>query len=168
VRAAVGSRARYHMIGHLQRNKAKPAASLFDMVQTVDNLRLAQKLNRHCAELGRRMPVLIEVNSAGEPNKSGVAPAEVDRLADALVRLPGLQLEGLMTMGPFTADPEDLRPNFRLTRRAFERLQRRLETDAKITTLSMGMSDSYSIALEEGATMVRLGSILFGPRQPAR
>ncbi|MFN2252569.1 MAG: YggS family pyridoxal phosphate-dependent enzyme [Anaerolineae bacterium] len=165
--ADLGHAARWHMIGHLQRNKAGIAAELFDVVETVDNVRLAAALNRRCAAAERVMPVLLEVNSAREPGKSGVLPEDLEQLAAAVAELGHLRLSGLMTMGPVADDPEDMRPYFAATREALEELRRLDLPHAELRELSMGMSDSYLVAIEEGATMVRLGTVLFGPR-PAR
>lgn len=153
----------WHMIGHLQRNKAALAVELFDMIQTVDSLRLANELERRCSAVGRVMPVLIEVNSGRESAKAGALPEEVEPLAEGLSELPHLQLRGLMTMGPLVEDREQLRACFRLTREMLEHLEQRgLVSQPAI--LSMGMSDSYQLAIEEGANMVRLGTQIFGPR----
>jgi len=160
---AIGKAAEWHLIGHLQRNKAKDAVRLFDMVESVDSLRLARRLDRECAELDRKMPILIEINSGREPQKSGVLPEEALELVAAVARLERLDVRGLMTMGPFVEDPEELRPGFRETRALFEKLAVELR-DVRMEILSMGMSDSYRVAIEEGATMVRIGTALFGPR----
>ncbi len=152
----------WHMIGHLQRNKAAQAADLFDMVETVDSLRLATALDRCCAEHQKVMPVLIEVNSGGEANKSGVLPHEVETLARQIAALEHVQVQGLMTMGPAVDDPQDLCPCFRLTKTIFDRLSQ--VEGMTMRYLSMGMSDSYLIAIEEGANLVRIGTRLFGPR----
>ena len=157
----------WRLIGHLQRNKAKRAVQLFDVIETVDSLRLARALDRHCAEAGKVMPVLIEVNSAGEANKSGVAPEEGEDLARATAELPHLRLRGLMTMGPASGDPEEARPCFRRTKELFDRLADLGLPDVEMRELSMGMSDSYRAAIEEGANVVRIGSRLFGPRGSA-
>jgi len=155
---------RWHMIGHLQTNKVKIAVSLFDMIETVDSLRLAQEIDRACAIQGKALTVLIEVNSGREPNKSGVMPDEVDALARALSELPHVRLKGLMTMGPRTGNPDDARPFFRVTKEAFDRLAAAGIPRAEIRYLSMGMSNSYRVAVEEGANMVRIGTLLFGER----
>lgn len=154
----------WHFIGHLQRNKARAAAALFDMIQTVDSLRLAKALDRACQDLGRQLPILIEVNSARESQKTGVRPDEAIDLIQEIDPLLGLRIEGLMTMGPATSSPEAMRPYFRETRALFDRIATLDLPKARMHTLSMGMSDSYPIAIEEGATMVRLGTALFGPR----
>jgi pyridoxal phosphate enzyme, YggS family len=162
--SVLGHSVSWHLIGHLQRNKAKKAAAIFDVIETVDSLRLGQTLQDACAELHKRMPILIEVNSGKESNKAGALPEQVEQLAAALAHFPNLHVEGLMTMGPTTDNPEEIRPYFRLTAELFGALRRAPPPGAEITTLSMGMSDSYQIAIEEGATHIRLGSRLFGPR----
>ena len=151
----------WHLIGHLQTNKAKKGVELFDLVETVDSLRLARELDRRCAAVGRTMPVLIEVNSGSEEPKSGVLPENLDELLEGLSVLEHLSVQGLMTMGPRLGNPEDSRPYFRATRSAFERLARAGLAHVEMRVLSMGMSNSYLIAIEEGATMVRLGTLLF-------
>lgn len=156
----------WHLIGHLQRNKVAAAIALFDMVQTVDSRRLADALERRCAESGRRLAVLLEVNSGGEPHKAGALPGDVDALAEHVAGLAHLRLQGLMTVGPLVDTPEEMRPYFWATRRAFERLANVLPAGA-MHHLSMGMSDSYRVAVEEGATIVRVGTLLFGPRPAA-
>jgi len=152
------------MIGHLQRNKVKQAVRLFDAIQTVDSLRLARAIDAECARIGRVMPILIEVNSAREPQKAGVVPDEAEDLIRELADLPNLRIEGLMTMGPLVDDPEQLRPLFAETKALFDRIAASEIPNVSMTTLSMGMSDSYRAAIEEGATMIRLGTLLFGPR----
>ena len=159
----IGSRVQWHLIGHLQRNKAKKAVELFDMIETVDSFKLASAVNRHCAELDKVMPVLIEVNSGREANKAGVFPEHVEELVGKLAELKNIRVQGLMTMGPF-GDPEDSRPFFKETRRLFESLAARNIPDVEMRYLSMGMSGSYEIALDEGANIVRIGTKLFGPR----
>jgi len=154
-------RADWHMIGHLQRNKAGAAVELFDMLETLDSARLARELEKQCARLNKIMPVLIEINSGREENKDGVLPEDGDALAEALREFPHLKLSGFMTMGPLTGDPELSRPYFQTTARIYE--QYRLKDDA-IRFLSMGMSHSYKAAIEEGANLVRIGTLLFGPR----
>jgi pyridoxal phosphate enzyme (YggS family) len=161
---AIGSRATWHMIGHLQRNKTKTAIQYFDMIETVDSWRLAQTLNRYCEIKQKTMPVLVEINSGSEANKTGVLPDEVDRLVEQMSTLKYLRLEGLMTMGPRFGDPEDSRSYYRATREVFERLSARDLPNVNMRYLSMGMSNSYRIAIEEGANIIRIGSQLFGER----
>ncbi len=156
---------RWHCIGHLQRNKARLAAALFDVVHTVDSEALAQLLDRAAADLGRIVPVLLGVNVAGESTKSGVSCAGVLRLLETLVRLAHLRVEGLMTVPPMGRDPEEARPHFR----TLSRLQ--LDLAARgfdLPHLSMGMTDDYVVAIEEGATIVRVGRGIFGPRPGPR
>jgi pyridoxal phosphate enzyme (YggS family) len=152
----------WHMIGHLQTNKVKKAVDLFDMVETVDSWRLAQEIDKRCAAVGKVMPVLVEVNSGREANKTGVLPEEVDDLVGQLAQLPHIRVQGLMTMGPRFGEPEDSRPYFRVTRAAFERLARAPIPNVEMRYLSMGMSNSYRVAIEEGANLVRIGTLLFG------
>jgi len=155
-------KADWHMIGHLQRNKVDQAIELFDMIETLDSLRLAQELEKRCAQQGKSMPVLIEVNSGCEENKHGVLPEEVDTLVDAIKGMQYVRLQGLMTMGPLTGDPELSRPYFNTTREIFERIKKE---NSNIHWLSMGMSHSYRVAIEEGANLVRIGTLIFGLRQ---
>jgi pyridoxal phosphate enzyme (YggS family) len=154
----------WHMIGHLQRNKARDAVRLFDLIQTVDSLRLAERIDAEARKAGRVMPVLIEVNSARESGKAGVLPEDAADLVAQVVKLPSIRVDGLMTMGPPTVKPEDLRPFFRLTRRLFDQMASPGTGSARMTTLSMGMSDSYGVAVEEGSNMIRIGTALFGQR----
>lgn len=154
----------WHMIGHLQSNKVKKAAQIFDMIETVDSIRLAQLINTECENLSKVMDVLIEVNSGKEARKTGVPPDEVEPLIRAMADLPHIRIRGLMTMGPWLDDAEALRPYFRQTKEIFDQLAALNIPHVAMTCLSMGMSDSYKVAIEEGATMVRLGTILFGPR----
>ncbi|MBN2493311.1 MAG: YggS family pyridoxal phosphate-dependent enzyme [Deltaproteobacteria bacterium] len=164
--AALGREAAaWHMIGHLQRNKAREAVELFDLVETLDSLRLARALDKACAQAGRELPVLIEVNSGLEPDKHGAHPDEVEKLARELADFPSLRLEGLMTMGPFLDSPEQMRPYFRLCAELYRHLESLDMPGAALRTLSMGMSDSYRVAIEEGANLVRIGTRLFGPRE---
>jgi pyridoxal phosphate enzyme (YggS family) len=166
-------RPRWHLIGHLQRNKARAAAELFDMVQSVDSLRLAEALDRHAAELGRRLPVLLQVNVSGEESKDGLALAGgiASRAAYArltadlerIVALPQLEVRGLMTIAPLAGDPAAARPTFRLLRELRDDLARRLP-QARWDELSMGMTDDFEAAIAEGATIVRVGRAIFGAR----
>lgn len=160
----IGDRAKWHMIGHLQQNKVKIAVEYFDMIETVDSWRLAQSLDRYCANLQKKMPVLVEINSGRETNKTGVLPEEVDELVIRMSTLQNLRVEGLMTMGPRFGDPEDSRPYFQATREVFERIAARNLPNITMKFLSMGMSNSYQIAIEEGANIVRIGTKLFGER----
>jgi hypothetical protein len=161
---AVGRRARWHFIGRLQTNKAKRAVEIFDAVETVDSIALGREIDKRAAAAGKTMEVLVEINSGREPQKAGVVPGDAEPLVRALAALPRLRLRGLMTMGPFEGDPEDARPYFRETRRVFEALKAQAIPGVEMRRLSMGMSHSWRVAVEEGATIVRLGTALFGPR----
>lgn len=160
----VGSKAEWHFIGHLQRNKVKKAAGLFDMIETVDSVELAQEIDKRCAQTGKMMPVLIEINSSREPQKAGVLPEDAEPLVREIARLSHLKIMGLMTMGPLVADPESSRPCFAVTRRLLDRLKELNLPNVEMKYLSMGMSASYRVALEEGANLVRIGSRIFGGR----
>jgi len=157
---------RWHMIGHLQKNKVKKAVRLFDMIETVDSWPLAELIDRRCAAIGKTMPVLVEINIGREASKTGVLPKEVDDLVHRMSDLQHVRVQGLMTMGPRFGDPEDARPYFRATKEAFDRLAKADLPNVEMRYLSMGMSNSYQVAIEEGANMVRLGTVLFGERQP--
>lgn len=164
---AVGRRCRWHLIGHLQRNKAARAAALFDLVETVDSLSLGEALDRACGRRGKTLPVLVEVNCAREPEKSGVVPEAVEGLVRSLAGLPHLEVLGLMTMGPETSDPEDLRPAFRETRRLFDDVGALAVPRVRMEVLSMGMTGSWRVAVDEGSTMIRIGTGIFGDRSQA-
>lgn len=161
----VGDRAKWHMIGHLQRNKAKKAVRVFDMIETVDSMKLAREIDKCCGKIGKIMPVLIEINSGEEAQKAGVQPDEAIALIQEMSALEHIKIMGLMTMGPFTGDPEDARPYFVKTREIFEKLKEMNLPNVEMRYLSMGMSNSYKVALEEGANMVRIGTKIFGERQ---
>jgi pyridoxal phosphate enzyme (YggS family) len=162
--AAVGNKAALHMIGHLQKNKVKKAVALFDMIETVDSVGLAQEIDKRCAQMGKVMPVLVEVNSGKEAQKAGVLPENAEALIKQISRLPNIRVMGLMTMGPRFGDPEDSRPYFVITRRLFDRIKALEIPNVEMKYLSMGMTNSYRIALEEGANLVRIGTRIFGER----
>ncbi|APV44171.1 hypothetical protein Dform_00824 [Dehalogenimonas formicexedens] len=162
-RSLLPSRGEWHFIGHLQLNKVKKAVELFDLIQTVDSAALAESINRHAGGFNKVIPLLIEVNIGREPQKNGVLPENVIALARLISGLPNLRLSGLMTMGPNIPQPE-LRTFFAATRAIYEDLKALCLPGADIRFLSMGMSDSYRVAIGEGANMVRLGTAIFGPR----
>jgi len=164
MRQAVDEPVQWHMIGHLQRNKVKTAVRLFDMIETIDSVRLAEEVNDRCGSAGKTMPVLIEINSGKESNKTGVLPDDVEKLILQINNLSNLKILGLMTMGPRFGNPENARPYFKVTRSIFDHLKRAKIPNVKMRYLSMGMSNSYRIAIEEGANIVRLGTVLFGER----
>jgi PLP dependent protein len=159
--------AEWHLIGHLQSNKANTAAELFSAVDSVDSLKLAEKLNTAAEKLGKRLDILFEVNIGGEAAKSGVAPdsAELQAMLDAAPRLHHLSISGLMTVPPFTEDPQDARPYFRKLRELRDHIASRSLTAVNTDVLSMGMSHDFEVAIEEGSTCVRVGSAIFGERQ---
>jgi pyridoxal phosphate enzyme (YggS family) len=161
-RPEVGDGARWHMVGHLQRNKAGQAVEIFDMVHTVDSPRLARALGRRAEAAGRTVEVLLQVNTSGEESKFGVPPESLDALADAAAAIPGIRVTGLMTIGRWDIDPERARPEFRLLARLAERL--REHGGLGMHWLSMGMSHDFDVAIEEGANLVRVGTAIFGPR----
>ncbi len=156
----------WHMIGHLQTNKINKALELFNVIQTIDSLKKADAVNRRAAERGKVVPVYIEVNIGSELTKSGFSPEYVliEDLINEMAGMEFLRVKGLMTMGPVTGDPEEIRPYFRKTRQIFDRLCTLHLPHIDMKTLSMGMSHSYKVAIEEGSTMVRLGTVLFGTR----
>lgn len=156
--------AELHMIGHLQRNKAGKAAGFFHVIQTVDNTELAEALNERARAFGRTLGVLIQVSLAGEGQKSGIEPDGVEGLALAIRLLPRLRLRGLMTMPPFFDDPEKARPYFGRLRELRDGLTASGVLAPDANELSMGMTGDFEAAVEEGATLVRIGTALFGPR----
>src|ERR1700758_3539348 len=159
--------AKWHLIGHLQTNKAGKAVELFDAVDSVDSLKLAQKLNEAAGKIDKRLSVLIEVNVGGESAKSGVAPdsAELETLLSAAPRLEHLDIRGLMTIPPFTEDPEGARSYFRRVRELRSTIQARKLPSVTMEALSMGMSHDFEVAIEEGSTCVRVGTAIFGERR---
>ena len=158
--------ATWHLIGPLQRNKARFAVRIFDMIHSVDRLSLGQELDRRLQAAGRTMPVLIQVNTSAEESKAGVEPDRALELAEQLSVLSGLSVRGLMTIPAFTPDPEDARPAFRLLRETRNRIASAGIAGVGMNVLSMGMSHDFEIAIEEGADMVRVGTAVFGARQP--
>ncbi|GAC1647642.1 MAG: YggS family pyridoxal phosphate-dependent enzyme [Ktedonobacteraceae bacterium] len=153
----------WHMIGHLQRNKVNKVVGSFESVQSVDSLQLAQALNAHAAELEVRIAVLLQVNVSGEASKEGMTPEEAPTLAQQIVTLPQLDVQGLMTIAPLVQNPEEVRPVFRALRELRDSLRKQVPKSTW-HHLSMGMTDDYCIAIEEGATIVRVGRAIFGER----
>ncbi|HTW95388.1 MAG TPA: YggS family pyridoxal phosphate-dependent enzyme [Tepidisphaeraceae bacterium] len=153
---------RWHMIGHLQRNKVKAILPLVQMVQSVDSLRLAEEIEVHATKLDRRIPVLLQINASEEASKSGVAVGAAVHLAEQIDTMPHLQLGGLMTMGPLDGDEKAIRHAFTRTREIFEEMRWHKVGGASLRHLSMGMSNDFELAIAEGATMVRIGTALFG------
>ena len=154
---------RWHMIGHVQSNKAGKVVGAFDCVQSVDSLSLARLLNRHATQRNIRLPVLLEVNVSGEESKEGMAAGELRAQARQIVAFPQLDVQGLMTIAPLVDDAEEVRPIFRALRELRDQLRNEIP-DCAWQHLSMGMTDDYHVAIEEGATIVRIGRAIFGER----
>lgn len=155
---------RWHFIGHLQRNKAKAVAGLCTLIHSVDSLRLAEALSARAEAVGRVQPILLQVDLAGEATKSGCPVSELDELVAGVMNLAGLDWQGLMTITPLVADPEAARPYYRALAAVAERLRAQGVAPGHLRHLSMGMSNDYEVAITEGATLVRVGTALFGPR----
>ncbi len=164
VHEIIGDKARWHFIGHLQSNKVVQVVPIFDMIETVDTLKLARKIDKYAELNNKIMSILIEVNSGREPQKNGVMPEDVEQLIREIALLPHVKIMGLMTMGPFTGDPEDARSYFVETRKIFDHIAKLDIPNIEMKFLSMGMSNSYKIAIEEGANIIRIGTKLFGAR----
>ncbi len=162
--AGIGHGTKWHFIGHLQRNKVKKAVEIFDAIETLDSLALAREIDKRCARLGKSMPVLIEINSGRESQKFGVVPEDAKALIREVSTLEHVSIRGLMTMGPIFGDPEDARPYFIETRRIFESIKGLDLPRVNMADLSMGMTNSYRVAIQEGANLVRIGTKIFGPR----
>jgi PLP dependent protein len=164
-RLAAGDIVTWHFVGHLQRNKVREALPHFDLIQSVDSLRLAGALSQEAERSARQVRLLIQVNASGEASKGGFTAAEAVEAAGRVSELPGLRVQGLMSMAPLTDDVAVLRSTFAATRDAFERCTVAVPA-FEPCHLSMGMSNDFEVAIEEGSTMVRLGTILFGERNP--
>ena len=160
----VGNRAKWHFIGYLQKNKVKKAVRIFDMIETVDSVEIAGEIDKRCAQIDKVMPVLIEVNSGREKQKSGVLPEDVEQLAREISAFQNIRVMGLMTMGPRFGNPEDSRPYFVETKKIFEKIRKLNLPNIETRYLSMGMTNSYKVAIEEGANIVRIGSKIFVER----
>jgi hypothetical protein len=162
--AIIGNAAQWHMIGHLQTNKAKYAVKLFDCVHSVDRLELAQELDKRAGQINRKLNILIEVNS-GEQSKSGIEKEQTLELVRQVALLPNLVVRGLMTMAPYSDNPEDSRPYFSALRELRDDINRAGIAGVRMEELSMGMTDDFEVAIEEGATIIRVGRAIFGKRQ---
>ena len=160
----IGTRVKWHMIGHLQKNKVKKAVSIFDMIETIDSMKLCRLVDSACGNINKIMPVLIEINSGEEEQKAGVMPENAASLIKEMTVLSNIRIMGLMTMGPFSEDPEVSRPYFKTTKEIFDLIRQEGIEGVEMKYLSMGMSDSYKVAIEEGANLVRIGTKLFGER----
>jgi len=161
----VGRLAKWHFIGHLQKNKAKKAVEIFDMIETIDSVKIAEEVDKRCSKLGKTMPVLIEINSGREPQKFGILPEDAENFIREISKLKYLKIQGLMTMGPLAGNPEEARPYFVETKKLFDKIRSLNIPGVEMKYLSMGMSNSYKVAIEEGTNLVRIGTKIFGPRQ---
>lgn len=161
---ALGPICEWHMVGHLQTNKVKKALQLFDVIQSVDSLHLAEEIQKRAGMMDRRVPVLVEVNTSGEPSKSGFSPEQTLAAIRLLARLDRLQIRGLMTIGPLTDDEQAIRRSFRTLRQLRNVIAQEQIDGVQMNVLSMGMTDDFEIAVEEGSTMVRIGRAIFGER----
>ncbi|MEA3493008.1 MAG: YggS family pyridoxal phosphate-dependent enzyme [Candidatus Margulisiibacteriota bacterium] len=160
----IGKKARWHFIGHLQKNKVKKAVEIFDLIETVDSDEIAQEIDKRCGQIGKIMPVLVEINSGREDQKSGVFPENAEGLIKKISGFKDIKVMGIMTMGPRFGDPEDSRRYFVETKRIFEKVKALNFPGVEMKYLSMGMTNSYKIAIEEGANLVRIGTRIFGER----
>ena len=160
----VGNKAKWHFIGYLQKNKVKKAVRIFDKIETVDSIEIAKEIDKRCSQIGKVIPVLVEINSGREKQKSGVLPEDTEQLVKEISGLQNIKVTGLMTMGPRFGNPEDSRPYFVETRKIYEKIKKLDLPNVEMRYLSMGMTNSYQIAIEEGANIVRIGTKIFGER----
>ena len=161
-RDRVGDRVKWHMVGHLQRRKVRDAVNIFDHIHSVDSLALAEEIDKRCAAAGKTMPVLFEVNVSGEKAKFGLSPDETPGVIRQAAALEHIRIEGLMTMAPLVPDPEEARPCFRELARLAESVEREGIPNVTLKHLSMGMTNDFEVAIEQGSTMVRVGTAIFG------
>jgi len=161
----IGNRVKWHFIGHLQKNKVKKAVQLFDMIETIDSYATAIEINKICNSVDKIMSILIEINSGKEKQKFGVLPENAEELIKKISSLDNLKIMGLMTMGPYFGDTEEVRPHFIETKNIFEKIKLLDLKNVEMKYLSMGMTNSYPTAIEEGANIIRIGTLIFGERQ---
>ena len=164
-RAAIQEPVEWHMIGHLQRNKVKAALDLFDLIESLDSVELARELDKEGKKRARAVRAFVEVNVGGEESKSGIAGEKVSALLEEAGKLPYIRIEGLMAVPPFREEPEAARSYFRALRELQAELRRLKMPNVNLQELSMGMTHDYTVAIEEGATLVRIGTAIFGPRE---
>ena len=163
--AVIGQRVSWHMIGHLQTNKAKYTVNLFDYIHSVDRLELAAEINKRARLIGRKINILIEINVSGEKTKNGITASEAIELIKNVSMLESVSVKGLMTMAPYSTNPENSRPYFSELRNLRNKIISEGITNIQMEELSMGMTDDFEIAIEEGATIVRIGRAIFGQRK---
>ncbi|MEE9528702.1 MAG: YggS family pyridoxal phosphate-dependent enzyme, partial [Dehalococcoidia bacterium] len=164
----VGNKVKWHFIGRLQKNKVKRAVKIFDVIETVDSVEVAKEIDKRCEQIGKVMPILVEINSGDEEQKSGVSPKNAEQLIKEVSSFKNIKVMGLMTMGPRFGNPEDSRPYFIKTREIFDKIKKLNLPNVEMRYLSMGMTNSYKIAIEEGANIVRIGTKFFGGRNYVR
>jgi len=164
-KAQIAGAVEWHMIGHLQRNKAKAAVQIFDLIESLDSVALALELEKQARQRGKKIRAFVEVNLAGEESKSGIAKDDLASLLEAVAKLDHFVVVGLMTVPPFREDPEESRPYFRELRELKDKFNAQRIPHVDLQELSMGMTHDYPVAIEEGATIVRIGTALFGPRK---
>lgn len=164
----IGRKVKWHFIGHLQKNKVKKAVRIFDMIETIDSQELAEEVNRISAREQKLMPVLMEINSGKEAQKFGVMPDEAEQLVREISGLNNIRVMGLFTMGPYSGEPELARPYFSRTKKMFDQIKALNLAGVQMQYLSMGMSNSYRVAIEEGANLVRIGTKIFGERDECK
>ncbi|MCK5450959.1 MAG: YggS family pyridoxal phosphate-dependent enzyme [Candidatus Omnitrophica bacterium] len=165
IRNAIREDVQWHFIGHLQKNKVKKAVEIFDVIETIDGIDIAEEVNKRCIAINKCISVFIEINSGKEKQKFGVFPSEAKVLIQKVARLSNVRVRGLMTMGPYSGDPEDSRPYFSETKKIFDQLAADPIEGVQMKYLSMGMTQAYRIAIEEGANIVRIGTKIFGERE---
>jgi len=162
---AIGKSAHWHLVGHLQTNKVKAALEIFELIHSLDSMKLANEISSRAERINKEARVLLQVNTSAEESKYGLEPEKVVEFAEQIANLPNLNVEGLMTIGPFTEEDTLIRRSFRELRRLFEELKAASIPNVDMEILSMGMSADYEIALQEGANMLRIGTSIFGPRK---
>ena len=155
---------KWHLVGHLQTNKVKQALQMFDLIHSVDSLRLLAEINRRSSQLNRQTDVLVEVNTSGEESKYGLQPNEVPSFMESALEYTHVRINGLMTIGKFVPEPEEVRPSFTVLRKIKETVDSQGYPNIQMKYLSMGMTNDFEVAIEEGANMVRIGSAIFGDR----
>ena len=160
----IGSAVKWHFIGHLQKNKVKKAVKVFDVIETIDSVKIAEEIDKRCGEIKKIMTVFIEINSGREIQKSGVFPEDAEKIIRKISEFSNIRVKGLMTMGPFSGEPENARAYFVETKKLFESIKRKNIPGIDLEFLSMGMTNSYKVAIEEGANIIRVGTKIFGER----
>ena len=160
----IGSAVKWHFIGHLQKNKVKKAVKVFDVIETIDSVKIAEEIDKRCGEIKKIMTVFIEINSGREIQKSGVFPEDAEKIIRKISEFANIRIKGLMTMGPFSGEPENARAYFVETKKLFESIKRKNIPGVDLEFLSMGMTNSYKVAIEEGANIIRVGTKIFGER----